>query len=88
VGEALKVPLHLEGPHGELVPQGGWFGVNTVRPSDHHRSAVLQRRYAEQPREQLRFVVHEPEGLLELQGARGIEDVRGGQTEVEVACDV
>src|SRR5215213_9817383 len=43
VRESVQVPLHLESPHGELVPEHRWLGVNPVRPSYHHGVPVLQR---------------------------------------------
>jgi hypothetical protein len=48
VRQPIQVPLHLEGPHRELVPQHRRFRMYPVRPSHHDGVPVLQSHLAEQ----------------------------------------
>jgi hypothetical protein len=88
VREPVQVPFHLEGPHRELVPEHGRLRVYPVRPPDHDSAAVLQGHLAEQEGERPGFSLDEIQGLLQLQGARGIQHVGAREAEVEVARDV
>src|SRR4030095_6873146 len=83
--QATSRSIELEGPDGELQPERGRLGVDSVRASERQRVTwLLGARYDDGQRA-LELVEQQPPGGLKLEGQRRVEDVRGGQPVVAPA---
>ncbi len=85
VGEAGEVAVGLEGEAGEAQAEGRRLGVDSVRPADAERVALLQR-----PLDQCVAVgagggEDDLAGLAQLQRQRRVEHVGGGEAVVDPA---
>jgi len=80
---AGDVALDLRVPERQLQPEGRRLGVHAVRPPDHRGVPVLFGARADGRGERLEVLQDEVARLAHLEGERRVDDVRGGQPEVQ-----
>ena len=88
VHEPLAIALELEGPAGELRPEGDRLRVDAVRPAGHHRAPVLLRAADDGLLRSVDTVEDERARLAYLERRRRVEDVGRGEPVVEPAAGV
>ena len=79
--------IELERPDGELQPERGRLGVDSMCAPDRQRVAVLLCPRDDAGQRALELVEQEPPGGLQLERQRRVQDIRGGQPVVEPAPD-
>ena len=79
------VTLDLRVPERELQAERHRLGVDAVRAAHHRRAAVLLGTRAHRGGELREVGEDQVAGVAQLQRQRGVDDVGGGQAEVEPA---
>ncbi len=82
----LALALELGVPQGELEAHGDGLGVNPVGASHHDQVLVGVGLVFEDRQKLVQAGDEQVGGLFEAQGQGGVQDVRGGEAEVEVAA--
>ena len=83
LAQAAAVTIGLQGPQGELGPEGGRLGVHAVGATGHRNVHELERPRAQRVDEAIE-VDQQQVGRPGQRGAeRGVHHVRGGQPEVD-----
>ena len=83
--EAGEVALHLGVPEEELEAEGGGFGVDAVGAADDGGVLELDGAGFQCFGEREDSGADEGGGFAELEGLRGVDDVGGGEAEVQPA---
>ena len=85
VSQPAPVARELGVEAGELEAEGGGLGVHAVRAADAGRVLVLEGAAAQRGEQLVEIGEQAVGGLGQLAGEGGVEQVRGGHAEVQVA---
>ena len=81
----LTMALRLVVPDGQLDAERDGLAVDAMRASDHEGVTVLPGAFAEHGEQSLQILQNCIGGLDHQDGQRGVQDIGGGQAQVQVA---
>ena len=84
--QSLAVASHLRDEDRQLVAKGRRLGVDAVGAADGERVLVAHRQLGQDLFQLAKVFGQDVRGLLDLQRQRRIQDVRGGQAEMNPPC--
>ncbi len=84
--QARAGTIELEGPRGQLEPEGQGLGVDTVGPAHLQRLGMLARPGHDRGDRGVEAIEDEVGGLAALQRQAGIDHVAAGEAPVDVAA--